>query len=449
MVTDEERLLQLALGANGMGTWKLNLMTGKVRWSDRTCALHGVNPNDLVDGTPSVEDAKIHPDDLPHILELHQKIIEGQDSYDVEYRTLWDKNTHWIAARGSVVERSAEGPVHLIGVVWDITAIKEAESARLIEKSRLAAIFEASQDALYAVSLDGHIETWNPAAEALFGYSTSEIYGRHVSVLAAEKYHPEQNINMANIIAGNTIGPMETMRLRKDGRPFNAAISIGPMRAADGTVIGMSAAVHDISDRKEWEARQILMSRELSHRVKNSFAVLQSILRSTLKVARDPEHFAEAFAGRLHSLSAAQDILSANDWRGAELGALANKQLAFYLESAPGRMRISGPEINLPADYAAPLGLILNELATNAVKYGALSVETGMVDLSWHIGRISLQRRRLTVTWEETGGPDATQRGPASFGTTLIEQSLASAKVSQIFGVSGLICEIQADLKDD
>ncbi len=449
MATDQEKLLQLALGANGMGTWDLNMVTGTVRWSDRTCALHGVNPNDLVDNQPAVADAKIHPDDLPRILELHAQIIAGQDSYDIEYRTLWDKNTHWIAARGSVVRRTAEGPAHLIGVVWDVTAIKEAESARLIEKSRLAAIFEASQDALYAVSLDGHIETWNPAAEALFGYSISEIYGRHVSVLAAEKYLAEQNANMASIIAGNTIGPMDTIRLRKDGKPFNASISIGPMRAADGTVIGMSAAVHDISDRKEWEARQILMSRELSHRVKNSFAVLQSILRSTLKVARDPEHFAEAFSGRLHSLSAAQDILSANDWRGAELSALAHRQLAFYLESAPGQMRISGPEINLPADYAAPLGLIFNELATNAVKYGALSVETGAVELRWHIEKVSFKRRRLVVTWTETGGPDATQRGPASFGTTLIEKSLASAKVTQTFGVTGLICEIQADLKDE
>ena len=449
MVTDQEKLLQLALGANGMGTWDLNLVTGKVHWSDRTCALHGVNPNDLVDGTPSVEDAKIHPDDLPRILALHQAIIDGQDSYDLEYRTMWDKNTHWIAARGSVVKRTDEGPTHLIGVVWDVTAVKEAESARLIEKSRLAAIFEASQDALYAVSLDGHIETWNPAAEALFGYSASEIYGRHVSVLAAEHYLGEQKANMAEVIAGNSVGPMDTIRQRKDGRPFNASVSIGPMRAADGTVIGMSAAVHDISDRKEWEARQILMSRELSHRVKNSFAVLQSILRSTLKVARDPEHFAESFAGRLHSLSAAQDILSANDWRGAELSALAHRQLAFYVESAPGKVSITGPEINLPADYAAPLGLILNELATNAFKHGALSVETGEVEVKWRIERASPHRRRLILTWTETGGPDATKRGPPSFGTTLIEKSLASAKVTQMFCPLGLICEIQADLKDE
>ena len=448
MTRDREELLQLALGANGMGTWELNLVTGRITWSDRTCALHGVNPGDLKDKTPTAEDAKIHPGDQLRILELHQKIVEGQDSYDIEYRTLWDNGTHWIAARGSVLERTAEGPTHLIGVVWDITATKEAENARLIERSRLAAIFEASQDALYAVSLDGHIETWNPAAETLFGYTEAEARGRHISILVDEKHIQEQAFNLASVADGKSVGPLDTIRVRKDGKPFNASISVGPMRAPDGAVIGMSAAVHDISDRKEWEARQVLMSRELAHRVKNSFAVLQSILRSTLKVARDPEHFAEAFSGRLHSLAAAQDILSANDWRGAELGALAHRQLAFYSEGAPGRLRISGPELNLPADYAAPFGLILNELATNAVKYGALSVETGTVDLVWHIEKAPYHRRRLIVVWTERGGPNAASPGPDGFGTTLIEKSLASAKVTRSFSHEGLICEIQADLKE-
>ncbi len=448
MTSDHEALLKLALGANGMGTWELNLVSGKVTWSERTCALHGVNPNDIKDRVPTAEDAMIHPADMLRLRELHKKIIDGQDSYDIEYRTLWDNSTHWIAARGSVLERTAKGPTKLIGVVWDITAQKDAESARLTEASRLAAIFAASQDALYAVSLDGHIETWNPAAETLFGYTASEICGRHISILVDEKHLQEQDFNLASVTAGQTIGPLDTIRMRKDGRPFNASISVGPMRAPDGTVIGMSAAVHDISDRKEWEARQILMSRELSHRVKNSFAVLQSILRSTLKVARNPEHFAESFSGRLHSLAAAQDILSANDWRGAELGALATKQLAFYLEGAPGQIIISGPPVNLPADYAAPFGLILNELATNAVKYGALSIEGGTVEFMWRIEAAPYQRRRLIATWTEKGGPDASLHGPDGFGTTLIEKSLASAKVTRTFKPEGFSCQIQADLKE-
>ena len=186
------------------------------------------------------------------------------------------------------------------------------------------------------------------------------------------------------------------------------------------------------------------MSRELAHRVKNSFAVLQSILRSTLKASRDPKHFAEAFSGRLHSLAAAQDILTVNDWRGAELGALARGQLSFYLESLPGKLTISGPPVNLPAEYAVPLGLILHELATNAVKHGALSAPDGTVALSWRIEPAAEQGRRLLVDWTEKGGADAAARGPDGFGSTLIEKSLPDAKVTRVFGPDGLVCKIEA-----
>ena len=102
------------------------------------------------------------------------------------------------------------------------------------------------------------------------------------------------------------------------------------------------------------------MTRELAHRVKNSFAILQAILRSTLKTTSNPQDFAAKFSGRLHSLAAAQDVLTANDWRGAELGSLARHQLSAYIANEADRLLISGAEINLPAEYAAPFGLVFN-----------------------------------------------------------------------------------------
>ena len=175
----------------------------------------------------------------------------------------------------------------------DVTERKRADA----ETARMAAIASASQDALFGLTLDGKIEAWNPAAERLFGYTADEIVGRHVSMLADEENRAEQERILASLGAGESVGPLDTVRLRKDGTTFNASLSLAPVKAADGKVIGMSAAVHDITDRKEWEARQILMSRELAHRVKNSFAVLQSILRSTLKASRDPKQFRRSVFG--------------------------------------------------------------------------------------------------------------------------------------------------------
>jgi two-component system, chemotaxis family, CheB/CheR fusion protein len=196
----------------------------------------------------------------------------------------------------------------------------------------------------------------------------------------------------------------------------------------------------DIRDRKEWEERQRLMNRELAHRVKNSFAVLQAILRSTLKSAPDPTHFAQAFSGRLHSLSAAHDVLSANDWRGAELGSLLRHQLAVYLSGQ--RITLTGRPVNLLAEHTAPISLIANELATNAVKYGALSVPQGVIAIAWRVEARAEGDQILTLEWREQGGPPADAPGPRSFGTTLIEKSLAGAKVDIAYERSGLVCII-------
>jgi two-component system CheB/CheR fusion protein len=205
--------------------------------------------------------------------------------------------------------------------------------------------------------------------------------------------------------------------------------------------------MHDISDRKEWEARQRLMTRELAHRVKNSFAILQAILRSTLKTTSNPQDFAAKFSGRLHSLAAAQDILTANDWKGAELGALARHLLSLYIADEGVRFAVSGPEVNLPAEYAVPFGLIFNELATNALKYGALSTPNGKIELSWHVENKINEGTRLSLTWRERGGPKINSLDGRGFGSALIERSLAGAKVERHFDADGFICTIELTLK--
>lgn len=309
--------------------------------------------------------------------------------------------------------------------------------------ARMAAVAVASHDALFGTTPDGVVETWNAAAERLFGYQASEMIGQHVSILAESTSHEEQLEWMSRAQNNDAVGPYDARRVRKDGTLIDVSVSLAPVKASDGTVTSLSVAIHDISDRKEWEARQRLMTRELAHRIKNSFAVLQGILRSTLRTARNPEEFAEAFSGRLQSLAAAQDVLIENNWKSAELGALARRQLAAYLLEDDNRIDITGPAVNLPAEYAAPLGLIFNELATNATKYGALSVPTGNVQLFWTMERIAQSKLKILLTWRERGGPPIATPGPRGFGSTLIEKSLADAKVESLFEVEGLTCKIE------
>ena len=333
----------------------------------------------------------------------------------------------------------SDGELLILETNHDISQRKRAET----HNARMAAVALASHDALFGITLDGIVETWNPAAERLFGYSSSEIIGQHVRILAQPDRHEEQRDLIRRAHKNETVGPYDARRLHKNGSLVDVSVALAPVKAPDGGVISLSVAIHDIGDRKEWEERQRLMTRELAHRIKNSFAVLQGILHSTLRTARNPQEFADAFSGRLHSLSAAQDVLTDNNWKGAELGQLARRQLSVYIADGDKQIDIAGPEVNLPPEYATPLGLIFNELATNALKYGALSVPAGNIQLFWWVERHSKTKSKVSITWRERGGPEVTPPTAQGFGSVLIKRSFADAKVDNFFEPEGLTCKIE------
>lgn len=386
----------------------------------------GQNSHNLLKTIPPLS-----PGQLTDILKL-AKNWTGE----VEHRAK-DGRSVFVESRHQAIE--SDGELLILETNHDISQRKQAESYT----ARIAAVAISSHDALFGITLGGIVQTWNPAAERLFGYLASEIIGQHVRILADTSRHEEQNDLMRRAHSIETVGPYDARRLRKDGSYIDVSVALAPVRSPDGSLMSISVAVHDISDRKEWEARQRLMTRELAHRIKNSFAVLQGILHSTLRTARNPQEFAEAFSGRLHSLAAAQDVLTDNDWKGAELGALARRQLAAYILHDDKRIDITGPEVNLPAEYAAPLGLIFNELATNAMKHGALSTPIGNIQLFWRTERLSNGKLKVLLTWRERGGPQVTTPGSRGFGSSLIEKSLGDAKVESLFEPEGLTCKIE------
>lgn len=314
------------------------------------------------------------------------------------------------------------------------------------QNARIAAVAASSHEALFGTTLEGCIEAWNPGAERLFGYEAHEVMGKHIEMLAPPEYRREQAENLQRVRSGETVGPFNTRRQRNDGTQIDVSVAFAPVVSPDGEVQAISIAMHDITERKEWEQRQLLMSRELAHRVKNSFAILQAILRSTLRESPDPEEFATAFSGRLHSLAAAQDVITDSNWRGAEFGALVNHVLAPYISVESHRIRSNGPRIDLAPEHAAPFGLILNELATNAMKYGALSNKQGWIELEWR-QELKPDGRFLQFVWREKGGPAVKAERRKGFGSRLIEKSLADARVEIEHPAEGLICRIELKLR--
>ncbi len=327
-----------------------------------------------------------------------------------------------------------------------LTELEEMKAALQLANESLAIAALISQDALLLTKPNGQITAWNPAAQHLFGYTEAEAVGQNIAMLTGIESNTEQLDFFSRVKMGERLGPEDTKRLRKDGTLIDVSISAAPIKFTDGTVKGVSVALQDISRRKEWETRNKAMMRELSHRVKNSFAILQSILHSTLKTSPEPRDFAKVFSSRLHSLAAAQDILTANDWRGVELGALARHQLAAYDKLDNVKLHVTGPEVYLAPHYATPFGLIFNELAANALEHGAWTSRAGKVELNWSVENSSGSAPKLLLCWRERGGPKPSSHRPPGLGVVLIEKSLAGARVENSFEALGLTCTIELDI---
>jgi two-component sensor histidine kinase len=208
----------------------------------------------------------------------------------------------------------------------------------------------------------------------------------------------------------------------------------------------------DITERKRDEQRQKLLVNELNHRVKNTLTTVQSLAAQTLRSSATLEGFGEAFEARLLALSKTHDILTAQSWEGAPLRRLAELEVAPYVMAGDGsRLTLTGEDLQLPPKHALAIGLSLHELATNAVKYGALSVETGRIEVSWQVRR-QAEGRMLEMRWAEMGGPPVQPPSRRGFGSRLIDRSIRTelqGTVEPDFLPSGLRVTIRIPLPQE
>ncbi|MCV0393847.1 MAG: PAS domain-containing protein [Rhizobiaceae bacterium] len=218
------------------------------------------------------------------------------------------------------------------------------------------------------------------------------------------------------------------------------------IRDKDGTVIGAVQISLDISDRKRAEEQRKLLVNELNHRVKNTLAVVQSIAVQTLKNAADVSSAQAALVSRLQSLAKAHDVLTQESWGGAYLRDLLAATLAPQVVLS--RFQLSGERVWLSPNLAVALAMTFHELATNAIKYGALSVDAGAVSISWTIEQVSDDASKLVIEWRERDGPPIAHPRRKGFGSRMLSMSLRphSGSVDLRFEPEGLVCVMEARL---
>jgi len=267
--------------------------------------------------------------------------------------------------------------------------------------------------------------TWISKGE--FGLSAEEIVGRPQS----EVYPGLEQTASLQLKRGviETGEPARgDVRVVQEGVEKWFDLSVHPLTSEDGTVTGIIAGAIDITRYKEKEARIRLLMRELTHRSKNLLSVTQAIMRQTAANSVSITDFEERFSARLQSLAGSHDLLVREDWRGASLRELVRSQLGHYTDLVGSQIELNGEPLHIEPDAAQHIGMAMHELATNAAKFGALSVAEGKVSISWHVAPGPEDGAPLChISWVESGGPPVTRPSRRGFGRVVSERTIARA----------------------
>jgi len=323
--------------------------------------------------------------------------------------------------------------------------------ARLVKQGRELASARALLERYQAALRGSSVTVWaqdeqlryTAISNPIFGRAVDDIIGRSdEEVLPMEGRATLITLKRGVLESGEPVN--REIALGTDGRLRWFDVHIEPLRGEGDAIIGLTCAAIDVTERKENEAHLRLLLRELTHRSKNLLAVIQAMARQTAKHAGSIDGFLDHFSARLQALAASHDLLVQESWHGASLQELVRSQLGHYLNSSFGEIKIAGPPVTLRPEATQSLGLALHELATNAAKYGALSVPQGRVAITWR-RRAEAEGGGLELTWRESGGPPVKPPRRAGFGTLVIQHNLSralDAEVDLAFAAEGLTCRI-------
>lgn len=296
-----------------------------------------------------------------------------------------------------------------------------------IDPALAALIIDNARDyAMFTMTLDGVITSWSSGAEQITGYAPAEAVGMNAGALFTE---PDRvaGVDRLELATAAREGRAEDSRwhVRKAGEWFWAnGVVIAFERDGAPTLLKI---LRDETSAKLAAEHRILLLNELNHRIKNTLATVQSIAEQTLRLGSVDLATRETLTGRLMALSKAHDVLVEESWAGANLADVVAEAVAAY-QSGSSRLDIDGPPVRLNSSLAVSISMALHELATNAVKYGALSVSEGRVTIGWTDAHDSEGRRFLTLLWRERDGPPVSPPVRQGFGARLL---------SRVFGESG------------
>ena len=405
-----------------------------------------------------------HPDYRDSDAAQRRQLLADGVPFFVEKRYLRpDGSEVWVNVNVSLMQ-SADGTRHqLIGVAQDITERKLAEASLRHKEADLRLVLDSATDGVYCVDTDGVTTMCNAAFLRMLGIAREEdAIGRKLHDVIHHSHpdgspYPHEECPIYRTASDGTPAhvPYELF-FRLDGTSFPVEYWVNPIRR-DGAHQGAVCTFIDITERRRAQEQQTLLLRELNHRIKNLFAVTGGLIALSARSAGTPKDYAASLGGRLDALALAHDLILPNppgedssNPQPARLDVLLEKILSPYVGEPNGpdsaRVRMDGPPVALGPQTVTTFALIIHELATNAAKYGSLSVEEGRLRISW-----TCTDQHLILKWQETGGPPVA--GPPQsegFGTVLSNHSVRvqlGGALTHDWNAAGLSVELSAPLE--
>ena len=409
--------------------------------------------SDEAENTFEAFERQVHPDDLPSLREAVRAATDpaGDGHINCEYRILrsGDDTPRWVETFGRAFFEHGQC-VRFVGVVRDVTERKEAAARIALQEATLALAVDAGNVGTWDYNPNEDVLVCSERCYAMFGIKPGD--SDTIDDFFARMHDDDREATWTALtramdpvnggdydVEYRTIGRDDGIErwIAAKGRAFFDEAG-RPLRVVGATV--------DITERKRAELHLRLMVNELNHRVKNTLATIQAIAAQTFHAARSLPQAQEAFSARIIALAEAHDILTRENWEGAELEDVLDR--LRNLHGSPECFTFSGPPVWLSPRMALSLSMALHELGTNAAKYGALSVPSGRVRIDWTVTP-GPDAPRLALTWTESGGPPVTVPTRRGFGSRLIERGLTaelSGEARIDFAPEGVICRIEAGL---
>jgi len=435
-----EARLELATEASGLGVWDWDLVTDEMVYSERAKQICGFAPGKPV--TMEQVRAVTHPEDIIRTIPQMERAIDPaiRDRSPYEYRLLrFDGEIRWVLAHGQAVFEGGRA-VRYVGTIQDISEQKQVAQELIETNARLRLAIDAGRMAVWDVDVASGALTASPELNRLLDFpdgllpSMDEVRTRY---LPGEG----ERVRAAALAAVENGGRHFDVEFRfawRDGSVRWMQLRAEIMRAEGGLPRHVLGVLLDITERKEAEERLKLLAREVDHRANNLLAVVQATVK--LSESSSLEGLKDVIDGRIAALAHAHNLLADSRWVGADLRLLVEEEFRPYLTGDADQVIVEGPAVVLRAEAAQSIAMVLHELTTNAVKYGALR-SGGSVTVRWAFS----DDGALSLTWTEQGAVDV--KGPTrrGFGVGMAERAMRQLKGAATFDwkSGGLVCRIE------